>query len=106
MLPHKLLPLALAFTAALAACGDADIFVNQIPTPPDTRIQCDANNAGITLPPGFCALVVADLKSGTNAAAARHLVVTPSGDIFVAINTPRATNPPFGIIGLRDNNSD
>jgi glucose/arabinose dehydrogenase len=95
---------SLALTAALAACDD-DGFSNQI-TAPDARIQCDANNAGLTLPAGFCAIVVADLKSGTNAAAARHMVVTPNGDVFVAINNPRNTNPPFGIIGIRDTDGD
>jgi glucose/arabinose dehydrogenase len=95
---------SIGFTAALAACDNKD-FNNQI-TAPDNRIQCDASNAGLTLPAGFCALVVADIKSGANAAAARHLVVTPSGDVFVAINNPRNTNPPFGIIGLRDTDGD
>ena len=95
---------SLALTAALAACNDNG-FSNQIAAP-DARIQCDANNAGLTLPAGFCAIVVADLKSGTNAAAARHMVVTPNGDVFVAINNPRNTNPPFGIIGIRDTDGD
>ena len=94
----------IALGVALAACGDDD-FTNRI-TAPDTRIQCDANNAGLTLPTGFCAVVVADLKSGTDAALARHMAITPNGDLFVAINNPRNANPPFGIIGLRDTDGD
>jgi glucose/arabinose dehydrogenase len=91
---------------ALAACSDDDIITNVItPTP---KITCDANNAGLTLPAGFCALVVADLTMDGQPAQARHMVVTPNGDVFVAINTPTPTsaNPSFGIIGLRDLDGD
>jgi glucose/arabinose dehydrogenase len=41
---------------------------------------CDKDNGGITLPKGFCALVVAD-----NIGEARHAVVAPNGDLFVAL---------------------
>uniref|UniRef100_A0A372IT86 Sorbosone dehydrogenase n=2 Tax=Paracidobacterium acidisoli TaxID=2303751 RepID=A0A372IT86_9BACT len=41
---------------------------------------CDSGNGGITLPSGFCALVVAD-----NLGAARHAVVAPNGDLFVGL---------------------
>lgn len=41
---------------------------------------CDKDNGGITLPPGFCALVAAD-GLGT----ARHAVVAANGDLFVAL---------------------
>jgi glucose/arabinose dehydrogenase len=76
------------------------------PTSPTERVRCDPDNGGITLPAGFCAVVVADLKTDGQPALARHLVVTPSGDVFVAINSPRNTNPSFGIIALRDTNGD
>ena len=70
------------------------------------RVQCDADNAGITLPRGFCALVVADRLG-----PARHMAVTPAGDIFVAMNqsgfqAPWPSVPPFGIVALRDENGD
>jgi glucose/arabinose dehydrogenase len=66
------------------------------------KLKCDANNGGITLPRGFCAVVVAD-----NLGAARHMAITPSGDLFVAINqTPTIGAPPFGIVALRDANGD
>lgn len=64
-------------------------------------VRCDPDNAGITLPPGFCAVVVADRLG-----AARHMAVTPTGDVFVAINQTRNSIPPFGIIALRDANGD
>jgi len=68
--------------------------------------RCDADNAGLTLPPGFCALVVADLVEDGRPAPARHLAVTPNGDVFVAINSPNNQQPSFGIIGLRDRDGD
>lgn len=42
--------------------------------------QCDKDNGGITLPSGFCALVVAN-----NTGEGRHAVVAPNGDLFVAL---------------------
>jgi glucose/arabinose dehydrogenase len=71
------------------------------------KVSCDPDNGGITLPPGFCAVVVADLTDDAGQPAlARHLAVTPSGNVFVAINSPRNNNPTFGIIGLRDRDGD
>jgi glucose/arabinose dehydrogenase len=59
--------------------------------------KCDPDNGGLTLPPGFCALVVAD-----HVGTARHLVVAPNGDVYVAIRG----NNPGGVIALRDTNGD
>lgn len=100
---------AVALTLALAACaGDT--------TAPDTgepelrratkSVECDPDNGGITLPPGFCAVVVADQLG-----PARHMAVTPSGDVFVAMNESRFQSPwppvpPFGIVALRDETGD
>src|SRR5688572_5117154 len=62
-------------------------------------VSCDPGNGGLTLPAGFCAVVVAE-KVGS----ARHLVVSASGDIYVALrNQPDA---PGGIVALRDTNGD
>lgn len=51
---------------------------------------CDPDNGGIKLPPGFCALVVAN-----NLGAARHAVVAANGDLFVGLQDG-------GIVGLHD----
>jgi glucose/arabinose dehydrogenase len=64
-------------------------------------VQCAPDNGGITLPPDFCAVVVAD-----HLGAARHLVVTPHGDVYVAINQTRSSIPAFGIVALRDTDGD
>lgn len=103
-----------ALVAVLAACADTPTAVQEA-SPARTvsesrgshdRIQCSPDNGGITLPPGFCAVVVADLVVDGRPAAARHIAVTPTGDIFVAINSPRNNQPSTGIIGLRDRNGD
>jgi glucose/arabinose dehydrogenase len=43
-------------------------------------IACDPDNGGLTLPAGFCALVVAN-----NLGEARHATVAPNGDLYVAL---------------------
>jgi glucose/arabinose dehydrogenase len=83
----------------LTACDDD-------PTGPNESVQCAADNGGITLPPGFCAVVVADLVVSGEPARARHMAITPNGDVFVAINSPGNNNPAVGIIGLRDNDDN
>lgn len=70
------------------------------------KVECDPDNGGITLPPGFCAAVVADLMMDGEPARARHMAITPAGVLFVAINSPRNNQPSFGIIALRDNDGD
>src|SRR6185436_13109189 len=73
--------------------------------------QCDEGNGGLTLPAGFCAAVFAD-----EVGVARHLVVTPTGDVYVALEDSRRSsattthvrgdNGHGGIVALRDTNSD
>ncbi|MGH7675284.1 MAG: PQQ-dependent sugar dehydrogenase [Gemmatimonadales bacterium] len=60
---------------------------------------CPADNAGLTLPAGFCALVVAD-----SVGRARHLVVAPNGDVFVALRARR--DAVAGVLALRDTTGD
>ena len=57
---------------------------------------CDPDNGGLTLPAGFCALVV---HKGVNVNA-RHLLVMPNGDVFVSIRATGQT--PGALLGLRD----
>jgi glucose/arabinose dehydrogenase len=102
---------SLALVVAVSACADSPTAPRDLEPSPVTarasaQLQCDPNNAGITLPPGFCAIVVADLRMDGAPARARHMAVTERGDIFVAINSPGNRNPSSGIIGLRDNNGD
>jgi len=92
----------LAGLTALAACSEDDGLIN----PELERLACASGNGGITLPSGFCAVIVADLTSGGQPMRARHLVVLPNGDIFVAVNPNGSTQPANGIIGLRDTDGD
>lgn len=99
-----------AITAAFIACTDSPTELREDAAAASrsarARLTCDPGNGGITLPPGFCAIVVADLVVDGQPARARHLAVTPSGDVFVAINSPRNNQPSSGIIALRDDDGD
>ncbi len=60
---------------------------------------CDADNGGITLPAGFCAVVAVD-----GLGPARHMVVAPNGDVYVALQTTRTGGG--GVVALRDTKGD
>lgn len=62
---------------------------------------CDADDGGIDLPDGFCAVLAAE-----DLGRARHLAVTPSGDVFVAINPSPGGALAGQIVGLRDTDAD
>ena len=100
--------LAVAVMSAVAtACNDrGPTSLDDQAAASAERVDCAPGNGGITLPPGFCAAVLADLTVDGEAARARHLVVTTNGDVFVAVNAPRNRQPTFGIIGLRDRDGD
>lgn len=59
-------------------------------------IECAPNNGSIVLPQGFCATVFAD-DLGT----ARHMAVTPSGDLFVSVAGDNGH-----VVALRDVDGD
>ena len=65
----------------------------------NTPDKCDADNAGLVLPPGFCARVIAD-----SLGFIRHLAVNRNGDVYVAMRNIRLNLG--GIIALRDSNND
>lgn len=62
------------------------------------KIMTDTGNAGLILPAGFSALVVAD-----STGKARHLAVTAQGDIYIKLG---ALEGGKGILRLRDTNGD
>ncbi len=65
---------------------------------------CDPDSGGLSLPDGFCAVVVAD-----SLGPARHLAVAANGDIFVAIRNTfgrERTMITGGVIALRDMDGD
>jgi glucose/arabinose dehydrogenase/mono/diheme cytochrome c family protein len=71
-----------------------------------TRAACANDNGGITLPAGFCATVFAD-----GVGHARHLVVAPSGVVYVNTWSGRYygnDTPPAGgfLVALQDTKGD
>jgi len=91
----RLVPFAL-FAACLAAVWT--------PKLNGAAPACDPDNGGITLPAGFCALVVAD-----GLGEARHLAVAPNGDVYVALMRGpggRGQAGPGGVVAMHDGDGD
>jgi len=76
---------ALTATIALAA-----------PAAAQSSPACRSDNAGLTLPKRFCALIVADSVGGP-----RHIAVAANGDVFIALRGPEG-----GVLVLRDTTGD
>ncbi len=103
---------AFVATVGLAACDDdtgtdhagtdhagtADTDTNGEGADPKS---CDENNGSITLPAGFCAAIFAD-----GVERARHMVVTPSGDVYVATNDSMDGKVLGNVVALRDDDDD
>jgi glucose/arabinose dehydrogenase len=107
---RRVLALSGVFVVAVAGCGERDA----APAPgQDGRVgaaataalpACDPDNGGLTLPDGFCALVVHE-----GVGPARHLAVGANGDVYVAIAPPRPSESREGrsaLVGLRDTDGD
>jgi glucose/arabinose dehydrogenase len=62
---------------------------------------CDADNGGLTLPTGFCALVVAK-----DVGRARHIAVRANGDVYVALDNSPDGTVIGGVLALRDTDGD
>src|SRR5438309_273477 len=98
MIPHA--TAAVRWIGGLAVGGAVLLLTAGTPDRPTAAVpSCDSDNGGITLPDGFCAVVVAD-----QVGRARHLAVTPSGDIFVALDDGRGAKG--GVLALRDTSGD
>lgn len=96
----------MAAALAIAACAEPDGAdaqpdgtgaVAQDPAI-DPNVECDADNGGLTLADGLCAVVVAD-SLGT----ARHLAVAANGDIYVRTQERGGGGD---IVALRDTTGD
>ena len=82
----------LLFHSSFAACNRDSVKEKT------AAIQPDADNAGLKMPSGFSALLVA-----SNLGTARHLAVTPEGDLYVKMD---GNVNGKGIIYLHDDNKD
>ncbi|MEZ4424311.1 MAG: PQQ-dependent sugar dehydrogenase [Gemmatimonadota bacterium] len=96
---------ALATLACAFACAPApDAGPDEPSVPAADGLACAPDNDGLTLPPGFCAVVVADSTGG-----ARHLQVSAAGDVYVALRDVRRPDRSVetgGIVALRDTDGD
>ena len=96
-----LLCLLAATSCAEPASRDAEQATTPSGSPSAMAAHCAPDNGGLTLPDGFCALVVIDSLPG-----ARHLAVAANGDVFVAIRNRRSSRQgPLetgGVAVLRD----
>ncbi len=94
-------PRAPGHLAALLALATVVLGPRSGAAQPPGAVQCDPDNAGITLPSGFCALVYADAVG-----RARHIAVAPNGDVFVALRASRGREDSGGVVALRDTDGD
>jgi glucose/arabinose dehydrogenase len=88
-------------SAAAAAFGVAALVLT---VHGQSKIACDADNGGITLPQGFCALLVAN-----DVGIARHMAVAANGDLYVATQSRGGRGTPEtggGVVALHDNDGD
>jgi len=85
----------------VVACVLALAAVASVWAQPTRRDPCDPDNGGLTLSPGFCAAIVAD-----HLGAARHMAVSPRGDLYVELQHPLDDSRPGSIVALRDNDGD
>ena len=88
----------------LAATAVLGVVALMLTVNSQSKIACDPDNGGITVPPGFCALVVAN-----DVGTARHMAVAPNGDLFVATQTSGRRGGPQsggGVVALHDNDGD
>jgi glucose/arabinose dehydrogenase len=102
----KILSLMILVTSAVAVSLAGGTKANaQEPAVAKERKGCDQDNAGLTLPPGFCASVFAD-----NLGRARYLTVARNGDVYVntwsSVYTELKNVPGAYIVALRDTNND
>lgn len=91
----QLLPALFLFTAVLVA-GCDDPTADSERSQANSEFNCAPDNGGITLPDGFCAILVAD-----SVGRARHLDVASNGDIYL-----KTRSEDGGIAALRDTTGD
>lgn len=89
---HPFRLLTLPFVLGGLALGGAQLSGQSGPPPP--RAQCAGDNAGLTLPAGFCAQLFAE-----NLGRPRHIAVAPNGDVFIA-------KRDGGVVVARDTTGD
>jgi len=95
---------ALRRVATAAAAAGVGVLGLMISVNGQSKVTCDPDNGGLTLPGGFCALVVAN-----DVGIARHIAVAANGDLYVATQSRGGRGTPEtggGVVGLRDADGD
>lgn len=103
---------AVLVTFVCGACGSTESSASADATstpmtsgaPSSLADRCDADNAGLVLPDGFCAM-----EFHPGGAGARHLDVRDDGSVFVAVPAVRRrgqVTEPGGILVLQDRDGD
>ncbi len=89
--------LVILTTAVIGLCACASSGATS-----SAKAEC-TNNAGILVPPGFCASVFAD-----SLGHARYLAIAENGDVYASVEgtQPNQTTPSPAFIALRDTNHD
>jgi glucose/arabinose dehydrogenase len=88
-------------TTLLWAAGAAVALVPAAAQRSRVTTACAANDAGLSLPQGFCAVVAAD-----SLGPIRHIVVAANGDVFGAVRARRGEPATGGVVVLRDTDAD
>lgn len=97
---HRSLGAVTALAAGLALCACSIDFGDD----DDDGPRCADDDGSIALPDGFCAALVAD-----DVGHARHMTVTPSGDLFIALadgDPMMGDETKGGVLALRDEDGD
>jgi glucose/arabinose dehydrogenase len=95
---------ALRRVASAGAAAGFGVLALMITVTGQSKVACDPDNGGITLPQGFCALVVAN-----DVGTARHMAVAANGDLYVATQSRGGRGTPEtggGVVALHDNDGD
>lgn len=92
-MPHIVTSLG-ALAAALLMLPPSAGMPRDVPSARAAKPVCAPDNGGLSLPAGFCAMIVAD-----GLPQPRHLVVMPNGDLFVSSSSA-------GVLALRDTTGD
>ena len=99
--PAKLSMSSAVVLFALAGCEPKAVTIDDAGTPPVTVAGCGAASEDLGLPEGICATVAAD-----HLGIARHISFSPSGDLYVAVQTSRDGKVPGHALALRDADHD
>ena len=95
---------AMRRVASVSAAAGVGVVALMMTVNGQSKIACDPDNGGLTLPPGFCALVVAN-----DVGIARHLAVAANGDLYVATQSRGGRGTPQtggGVVALHDADGD